>query len=124
MDKDITPDDIEISDEDLRAALREMKTYVDITEEDLRKIYILALRHARERLAFNLHVKDVMTEKVITVRKDAELDEVARLLSDNRVSGLPVVDDNGSVVGVVSEADVLSLTGMKKGHTLRDVIRH
>jgi CBS domain-containing protein len=61
---------------------------------------------------------------VITVGKDAELDEVARLLSDNRVSGLPVVDDKGRVIGVVSEADVLSLAGMKKGHTLRDVIRH
>jgi CBS-domain-containing membrane protein len=41
------PDVNSISDEDLRAALGEMRTYVDITEEDLRNIFALALRHAR-----------------------------------------------------------------------------
>lgn len=40
-----------ITDADLRSALRELKTYVDVTDEDLRKIYSLALKHACERLA-------------------------------------------------------------------------
>ena len=39
----------DISGEDLRAALREVKTYVDITEEDLKKIYEIALRHAKRK---------------------------------------------------------------------------
>ena len=42
-----------ITDEDLRSALRELKTYVDVTDEDLRKIYRLALKHASERLALS-----------------------------------------------------------------------
>jgi hypothetical protein len=43
-------EECEISEEDLREAVKEMKTYVDITEEDLKKVYSIALRHARERL--------------------------------------------------------------------------
>jgi CBS-domain-containing membrane protein len=112
------------SEEDLRAALRELKTYVDITEEDLKNIYEIALRHARERVASQVPVRDVMTTTVVTVKRDADLHEAARLLSENRISGMPVVDDDKHVIGVVSEADILILAGMKKEHTFRDVLRN
>lgn len=121
---DNTQKDYKISDEDLRAALREIKTYVDITEDDLKKIYSIALRHAKERLASKIPVSDVMTKNVVTVKKDADIYEVSRLLAENRSSGLPVVDDENSVIGVVTEADVLSMTGMKHGHTFKDIVRH
>lgn len=52
-------------------------------------------------------VKDVMTEKVVAVHRDATFHEVARLLIDNGVSGVPVLDEGGQVLGVVSEADLL-----------------
>jgi CBS domain-containing protein len=100
-----------LSDEDLRTALKEMKTYVDVTEEDLKKIYEIALRHARKRAALRVPVRDVMTKN-----------EAARLLSDNRISGMPVVDDQNRVIGVISEADILVLAGMKNGHTFRDIL--
>lgn len=119
-----TPKDFEISDEDLRAALNEIKTYVDITEEDLKTIYSIALRHAKERLASKIPVSDVMTREVVAVKKDADIHEVSRLLSENRISGLPVTDDENRVIGVVTEADVLSMAGMRSGHTFKDIIRH
>ncbi|MBI5027117.1 MAG: CBS domain-containing protein, partial [Nitrospirae bacterium] len=100
-----TPKDYEISDEDLRAALREIKTYVDITEEDLKKIYTIALRHAKERIALKIPVSDVMIKNVVAVKRDADLHEVARLLSENKISGLPVVDEENHVIGIVTEAD-------------------
>ncbi|MEX1168987.1 MAG: CBS domain-containing protein [Chloroflexota bacterium] len=49
-----------------------------------------------------------MTRSVITVRPNTSLKEVARLLDDNRISGVPVVDRDGALVGVVSEADFLT----------------
>lgn len=52
-------------------------------------------------------VQDVMTTAVLTVRPDTPLREVARLLVERRISGAPVVDDDGRVLGVVSEADLL-----------------
>lgn len=114
----------QISDEDLRAALKEMKTYMDITEDDLKKIYSMALRHAEQRVARRIFVRDVMTQNVIKVREDADINEVATLLSENRISGLPVVDIEDRVIGMITEADVLAMVGMKKGHTFKDVIRH
>jgi CBS domain-containing protein len=52
-------------------------------------------------------VRDVMTVGVLAVRRETPLKEVARLLVEHRISGLPVVDDEVQVVGVVSEADLL-----------------
>jgi len=113
-----------VSLEDLRDALRKMKTYVDITEEDLKKIYEIALQHARARVASQLPVKDVMTKNVVFVKRDADLHEAARLLSENRISGMPVIDDNNRVIGVISEADLMMLAGMKKEHAFKDIVRH
>ena len=53
-------------------------------------------------------VKDVMTSRVIWVKKDATFREMAVALRDHRVSAFPVIDDDGKVIGVVSEADMLT----------------
>src|SRR5581483_9911170 len=54
-----------------------------------------------------LRVVDVMTRDVVVVRRDATVPEVARLLWTHRISGLPVVDDAGAVVGIVTELDLM-----------------
>ena len=121
---DTTKNECEISDDDLRAALKEMGAYVDVTEEDLKKIYSIALRHAEERLASKIAVGDVMTKRVITAKGDSDIREVSTLLSGNRISGLPVVDEGNHVIGIVSEADILFLAGMEKEYTFKDILRH
>jgi CBS domain-containing protein len=52
-------------------------------------------------------VRDVMSHKVVSVVARTPLPDVARLLVEHRISGLPVVDEQGTVLGVVSEADFL-----------------
>lgn len=113
-----------LESEDLQAALAELHQYVDITEEDLRNIYTIAMKHAKERLVLKVPVSAVMTKDVITITKDADFHEAARLLSEHRISGLPVVDDETHVIGIVTEVDILHTAGMNKGHTFRDVLRH
>jgi CBS-domain-containing membrane protein len=54
-----------------------------------------------------LTVRDVMTPSVITVHPEDSIKDVAQLLVDRQISGVPVVDAEGTVVGVVSEADFL-----------------
>lgn len=51
--------------------------------------------------------RDVMTTDVITVKRNTPVPEVARILATNNISGVPVVDENNCVVGIVSEADLL-----------------
>jgi len=50
---------------------------------------------------------DIMTTPVATVGPDASIRDVARLLSEKRISGLPVVDEAGEVLGMVSEQDLM-----------------
>lgn len=52
-------------------------------------------------------VGDLMAEEPIVVRADAPLTEAAKLLERNHISGLPVVDGVGSLVGVISQTDLL-----------------
>ena len=54
-----------------------------------------------------MKIKDVMTEDVLTVPTSKTLKETAQLLADTGISGMPVVGDDGNVVGVISEADIL-----------------
>ena len=53
-------------------------------------------------------VRDVMTTRVVTVRENATFKDMAALLTEYRVSAFPVLDEEGKVIGVVSEADLLS----------------
>jgi len=50
---------------------------------------------------------DVMVTNVITVAPDASVQDVARILLTNRISGVPVVRPNGEIIGVVSEGDLM-----------------
>jgi CBS domain-containing protein len=54
-----------------------------------------------------MQVKDVMTRNVISVQADESVVSAARLMLQNRISGLPVVDREGELVGIVSEGDFL-----------------
>ena len=56
----------------------------------------------------HLLARDVMTTEVVTVPPSMTMQELARLLAERHISGVPVVDHMGRVVGIVSEADILS----------------
>jgi CBS domain-containing protein len=54
-----------------------------------------------------MKVRDIMTSEVITVQPDTPVHEIARLMHSHDVSGLPVVDDTGAVIGVITELDMI-----------------
>lgn len=58
-----------------------------------------------------MKVAELMTRDVATVTEDIPLREAATLLAEKGISGLPVVDGNGAVVGVLSEADIVVKAG-------------
>ena len=51
--------------------------------------------------------KDVMTRNVITVSPSDKVEEVAQLLLDNKISGVPVVDAERHVLGIITEKDLM-----------------
>jgi CBS domain-containing protein len=54
-----------------------------------------------------LNASDIMTTEVITVKPDTGLKELARILYDNHINGVPVVDDAGKLLGVICESDLI-----------------
>ncbi len=54
-----------------------------------------------------MKASDVMVSPVVTVKHSASVKEVAKLLLEQRISAVPVVDDGGKLVGIVSEGDLL-----------------
>lgn len=55
-----------------------------------------------------LTAKDIMTRNVVTVKTDTSLETLASLLMEHHISGTPVVDDNGILIGIVTENDLIS----------------
>ncbi len=51
--------------------------------------------------------KDIMTKKVVTVSPDATLNDAAELMTEYNISGLPVVESDMTLVGIISESDII-----------------
>jgi len=54
-------------------------------------------------------IKELMTRDVITVSPDATLKEVGKIFKEKRISGVPVVDDIGNIVGIITVTDILTI---------------
>lgn len=69
-------------------------------------------------LVSKIQAKDIMSKNVITVPTDYTIEETAEILMQNKISGVPVVDRQGHLAGIITQTDIfkviLSLTGIKK----------
>jgi len=106
----------DLSDEDIYDAMKSIPGYLDITPGDFKELYQVAYRHALHRIRKRLKAGDVMTREVITVRLETPLEEAAAIMAERNVTGVPVLERDGKVVGVISEHDFLKR--MSRGHPL------
>ena len=71
--------------------------------------------------AAGMLARDVMTTQVVTVEPETPVEEIARTLLNSRISGVPVLDHDGTLVGIVSEGDLMrraALGGKQQGSLL------
>jgi len=66
-----------------------------------------------------LTAKDIMTEDIISVREDTPIYEAVELIVKHGISGMPVVKDDMTLVGIVSEKDLIKLFYGKEGENNR-----
>jgi len=94
-----------VTDRDLKKASASDATTLEIHE----LLYLLS----------KIKIKEIMTKDPITVPPDYTAEETARVLLDGKISGAPVVDNDGQVVGVITQTDLfrvlISLTGIGNG---------
>jgi acetoin utilization protein AcuB len=93
-----------ITDRDLKRAAASDATSLEIHE----LLYLLS----------KIEVRDIMTRDPITVPAASTVEQTARILLENKISGAPVVNENGKVIGIITRDDMLkvlvNLTGVDK----------
>jgi CBS domain-containing membrane protein len=107
---------------DLQAALEQIDSYVDISENELVRIYSLAVDHAFRRHS-NQTCGELMSAPVVEVEFATDLNEAWALLRENHIKALPVVDNARRVIGLLSLEDILRHVAPDPGQRLGDKVR-
>jgi CBS domain-containing protein len=81
-------------------------------------------RHIKSSIGLEMRVQDVMTKGVISITKFEPIMHVADILTEKNISGLPVVDKERRVLGIITQADILSMIGVSREHTFKDLLKH
>lgn len=96
-----------VSDRDIKDASPSKATTLDMHE----LYYLLS----------EVKIKDIMTKKVITIREDETVEKAATLMLENHFGSLPVVDEAGRVIGIMTDTDVfkvlVEISGVYEGGT-------
>jgi len=81
-------------------------------------------KHIRSTIGLEMQVRDVMTRDVLSISKYESIMQVADILTSKNISGLPVVDKEQKVVGIITQADILSMVGVGREHTFKDLLKY
>ena len=103
------------SDADYKAALKAMESnalhHLPVLDADGKLVGMAAERDlliaATHYLQSDVEVGDVMHRGVVTATPGMSLADAAKLMARERIGGLPVIDEDGALVGIITEADIL-----------------
>ena len=104
------------SREDYERALQSMDTFVDVGVNDLMTLAERAEHFARQRASESLLISRIMSQPVRVVHPETTMSEAAHIMVTERISGLPIVDDDEQLVGIITEADFLRGLGVPAHH--------
>ena len=113
-----------ISEEDILQAMKDIQGYLDISPGDFKEVFQVAYRHAVARIMESRKAVEIMSKQVQCVDLAMDLRQAATFLADKHISGAPVVDDQGKIVGVVSEKDFLVRMGVGETASFMEIIAH
>jgi CBS domain-containing membrane protein len=114
--------DIDLTDSDIFEAMKAIPGYLDITPGDFKELYRFAYQHAVQRITMSVTARDIMARDVIRVGPEAPVSEVAEIMGKHGISGVPVVDVDNKVVGIISEKDFLARMGAKSPQNFMSVV--
>ncbi|SCZ58224.1 HPP family protein [Thiohalomonas denitrificans] len=106
-------DRIGITHGDLHQALVDLDIYLDVSEEDLNRIYRMAGAQAYRRRMGEITCQDIMSRDLVTLRLDTDVEEAWSLLRHHKLKALPVIDEARHVIGILTLVDVLKPVDLK-----------
>jgi CBS domain-containing membrane protein len=113
-------DRLGVTSDDLRNALSDFDTYLDISEEDLNQVYKMAGMHSYRRKMGEISCADIMSRDLVTMEFGTELEEAWAQLRFHKIKALPVIDRARRVIGIVTLRDFLQRANLKTYETFED----
>jgi CBS-domain-containing membrane protein len=111
--------------EDYERALQSMDRFMDIGVKDLMALSERAQYFAGQRATQSLKVSRIMSQPLQAVGEQTTMSYAAHLMVTQRISGLPVVDSNERLVGIIMQADFLRGLGVPAHHpTMKQWVGH
>lgn len=112
----------ELEEKDILEAMKSIEGYLDITPSDFKEFYIRAYEQARKRLLNGITAGMIMTRHVHSIDEGESISQAAMIMAEANISGLPAVDKNNEIVGVITEKDFLRELSKDKGPSFMSVI--
>lgn len=109
-----------IVQDDLHRALSDLDFYLDVSEDDLRRVYQLAEQHAYRRKTGDITCGDIMSRDVVSAEFATDLEEAWTQLYLHKVKAIPVIDAFRRVIGIVSVVDFLKYANLRTHLSLQD----
>lgn len=113
-------DRLGVNQADLHNALKQMNTFLDVTEEDLGQIYKMAGMQAYRRKMGEITCADIMSRDLVTAEYGTELEEAWAQLRYHKIKAIPVVDKAQRVIGIITLVDFLKRANLKTYETFED----
>jgi CBS domain-containing membrane protein len=119
-DDPASSDRLGVSQADLHNALKQMNTYLDVSEEDLSTVYKMAGMQAYRRKMGEITCADIMSRDLVTAEYGTELEEAWAQLRYHKIKAIPVVDRAQRVIGIITLVDFLKRANLKTYETFED----
>ena len=110
---------LSVSREDIKYALQKMGEFVDISDDDLGRIFNLSAAHARRQRMGEVLVGDIMTRDVIKAEYGDDVEGLWMLMAKHKIRSIPIVDKHNKLQGIVTIADFLNQVKMPTDEPLK-----
>ena len=99
---------LSISREDIKYALQEMGEFIDVSDDDLSRIFNLSATHSRRKRMGEVLIKDIMTKDVVKAEYGEDIEAIWMLMAKHKIRSIPIVDKLNRIEGIITIADLLN----------------
>jgi CBS domain-containing membrane protein len=113
-------DRLGVNQADLHNALKQLNTFLDVSEEDLGQVYKMASMQAYRRKMGEITCADIMSRSLVTAEYGTDLEEAWAQLHYHKIKAIPVVDKSQRVIGIITLVDFLKRANLKTYESFED----
>lgn len=113
-------DRLGVNHDDVHNALKQMNTFLDVSEEDLNTVFKMAEMQTYRRKMGEITCADIMSRDLVTAEYGTELEEAWAQLRYHKIKAIPIVDRAQRVIGIITLVDFLKRANLKTYDTFQD----